>query len=212
MLLYDQCVNNLSYAYIELRHYSDAISCLDEAISIAEEKVPDLFFRRSQARTYNKFSNDEELLKALDDIDKAIKLKDEILYKEHKDIINKIRNENIIEKNDKVNKIMSKVKRSYQKIKERKINVEEIIFTKNRDALQQFRILKEMKSKYNLAVKFFTESKNEEQLELTYKEIDSFMKNYETFKFYIKFNTNEINSNSLSEEEKLIFYKFLGKC
>jgi tetratricopeptide (TPR) repeat protein len=72
---------------MELRHYSEAIDCLDEALAIAEDKLPDLYFRRSQARTYNKFSDNEELEKAMQDIDKAIELKDEPLYKEHKDIL-----------------------------------------------------------------------------------------------------------------------------
>lgn len=62
-----------------------------------------------------------------------------------------------------------------------------------------------MKNKYSLAVKFFTESKNEEQLVLTYKEIESFMESFDNFKFYIKFNSDEIPNNiyeTLSEEDK----------
>lgn len=52
-----------------------------------------------------------------------------------------------------------------------------------------------MKNKYVLAVKFFTECKNDEQLSLTYKEIESFLDNFTTFKFFYKFNTSELKMN-----------------
>jgi tetratricopeptide (TPR) repeat protein len=91
---YKACVvyllSHLSYAYMELRHYSDAIDCLDEAIVIAEDKVADLYFRRSQARAYNSYSSAEDLEKAMADINKAIELKPQSIYDEHKKIINDI--------------------------------------------------------------------------------------------------------------------------
>jgi len=84
-------LSNFAYAYMELRHFSDALDCLDEALLIAKDRVPDLFFRRSQARCFNKFSDDEEFILAKNDIEKAILLKkDEIIYKEHLNILNKL--------------------------------------------------------------------------------------------------------------------------
>jgi len=75
---------NLSYANIELRHYSDAVDCLNECEILAEDKVPDVYFRRSQARTYNKYSNDYELELAMKDIIKARQLdKENVIYDEH---------------------------------------------------------------------------------------------------------------------------------
>jgi hypothetical protein len=62
-----------------------------------------------------------------------------------------------------------------------------------------------MKGKYNLAIKFFTESKNEEQLELSYKEIDRFLTTYDNFKFYLNFSLENISDfvmKELSDEEK----------
>lgn len=47
-----------------------------------------------------------------------------------------------------------------------------------------------MKSKYILAVKFFTETKNEEQLDLSYKEIERFLDTYNEFIWYYSFTTN----------------------
>jgi tetratricopeptide (TPR) repeat protein len=145
---YKACVvyilNNLAYAYMELRHYTEAVDTLDEAISIAEEKIPDLFFRRSQARACNKFSDNEELEKAMQDIDKAISLKDDPLYHEHKQNLIKIKDEKIKKGIERAEKILNKAKKSYQKVKDRHVNREEVIFCKkDKDALTQYKIMKE---------------------------------------------------------------------
>lgn len=91
---YKACVvyllSSMAYTYMELRHYSEAISCLDEAIEHSQDKLPDMFFRRSQARACNKYSTLDELREALIDIDKAILIKpDEPIYIEHKELINR---------------------------------------------------------------------------------------------------------------------------
>jgi tetratricopeptide (TPR) repeat protein len=137
-------LNNLSYAYMELRHYTEAIDTLDEALSIAEDKVPDLFFRRSQARACNKFSDNEELEKAMQDIDKAISLKDDPLYHEHKQFLNKIKEERAKKGIQRTERILEKAKKSYQKVKDRHVDRDEIIFCKkDKDALTQYKIMKE---------------------------------------------------------------------
>ena len=92
----------LSCAYMELRHYSDAIECFDECISIAGDKVSDLFFRRSQARLYNKFSSDAQLKLAKEDIEKAISIKNEAIYIEHNDKLMKILEDKLKTKNEKI--------------------------------------------------------------------------------------------------------------
>lgn len=79
------CLMCLGYTYMELRHYTEAISCLDESLEIAGDKVPDLYFRRAQAICYNKFSNSDDYKKALEDINKAISLKKDSLYIEFLD-------------------------------------------------------------------------------------------------------------------------------
>jgi tetratricopeptide (TPR) repeat protein len=97
---------HLSYSYMEMRHYTDALDCLDEALEIAEDKVPDLYFRRSQTRTYNSYSSEEELEKAMFDIEKAISLKENPMYEEHKKML-----QDIIEKKftDEVERTRSKI-------------------------------------------------------------------------------------------------------
>jgi len=55
-----------------------------------------------------------------------------------------------------------------------------------------------MKKKYAMAIKFFTETKNEEQLEISYKEIECFMANYNSFKFFYKFQTLNLDEKALA--------------
>jgi hypothetical protein len=62
-----------------------------------------------------------------------------------------------------------------------------------------------MRNKYHSAVKFFSDSKNEEQLVLSYKEIEHFMGLFERYQWYFIFDPNEMaedHFNSLSEEHR----------
>lgn len=96
---YRFCIVNIllcmSYCYIELRHYSSAIDCLNDCVSYCEdnEKDPDAYLRRSQARMYNKFSDDAQLVLALADIQKAISLSvksENKIYNDHYNILMKL--------------------------------------------------------------------------------------------------------------------------
>ncbi len=52
-----------------------------------------------------------------------------------------------------------------------------------------------MKLKYKVAMKFYTETRNEQQLDFAYKELDSFYDSYNNFKWYYKFNLDKIKSD-----------------
>lgn len=143
---------NLASAYMELRHYSDAIDCFDECLVYAEDKVPDVFFRRSQARTYNKNSSDEDLNLAREDIERAIGLKDEKIYHEHKEKLVAILNERErieYEKTESKNLLykflglLQRAKKAIDRINEKNLCVDECIFIRNEDADKQYKILKE---------------------------------------------------------------------
>jgi len=76
---------SLAYAYMELRHFTEAIECINEGLDYNNEN-PDLYFRRSQALLYNKNSNTIQLELALNDIQKAILYntsKQIIIYEDH---------------------------------------------------------------------------------------------------------------------------------
>jgi len=151
----------LSYSYMELRHYSEALECLNECLEYNSDN-PDVYFRRSQTRIYNKFSDDESNLLALVDIQKAISLKHNIeskIYQEQLDYVMKQIEE---KKNNEFNKINGKIKyyyifyiylyfleliqkakTSYNTIKDKNLNLEDYLFTGENHQNTQYKILKE---------------------------------------------------------------------
>lgn len=72
----------MSYSFIHLRHFKNAIECLDECISLSGEKMADPYFRRCQARMCNKFSDEEQLILALADIQKAKSLSNDKIFED----------------------------------------------------------------------------------------------------------------------------------
>jgi hypothetical protein len=213
----------MAYCNIELRLFSHAIECLEECAILAQNNFPDVYLRCAQARIYNKKSTDEELKLAEKDINKAI------------NIVNKNNNENKIDRRiyyrtkNKLNQIIKKrleTKVKYIKallkrnlnLKNKKKNLnnsnDNILYIKIDDNKRQYKILKEIKKKYVLAFKFFTETKNYIQLDLTYKEYESFYDIYNKFKFFYKFNPSKINEkilHHLNENEKNILFDVNNK-
>ena len=234
---YKACVvyilETMAYCHIELRQYSYAIECLDECEETCGNLVPDVFFRRAQARMLNKFSTEEDLAKANEDIEKAIKFGEHYnaeikkkygeginyykrpleleIYYQTKKKLEKIIEEKLDSKIYNLKRLLGKVHGSKNKAQDEMTEDEAIFFEScflnpdNEDLKRKYKVLKEMKSKYNLAVKFFTETKNQEQLDLTYKEYEAFHETFEQFKFFYKFKIESIDPkayNQLTEEEK----------
>ena len=234
---YKACVvyilETMAYCHIELRQYSYAIECLDECEETCGNLVPDVFFRRAQARMLNKFSTEDDLAKANEDIEKAIKFGEHYnaeikkkygeginyykrpleleIYYQTKKKLEKIIEEKLDSKIYNLKRLLGKVHGSKNKAQDEMTEDEAIFFescflnSDNEDLKRKYKVLKEMKSKYNLAVKFFTETKNQEQLDLTYKEYEAFHETFEQFKFFYKFKTESIDPkayNQLTEEEK----------
>ena len=222
----------MAYCHMELRQYTNAIECLDECEEVSGNLVPDVFFRRAQARMFNKNSTDEDLLKAKDDMERAIKFGEKYneelkkkygenmnFYKKPIDLeiyyntskkLDKIIEARLDIKTYNLRRILGKVygnkkKNENDMTDDEAIFFESCLFNSQADLERQYRILKEMRSKYNLAVKFFTETKNQEQLDLTYKEFEGFHEIFEQFKFFYKFKIDSIDPkviNQLNEEEK----------
>lgn len=55
-----------------------------------------------------------------------------------------------------------------------------------------------MKVNYNSAVRFYTESKNKQQLDLAYNEIENFLNTYSSYKSYYNLDISS-NSSILSQ-------------
>ena len=219
----------MAYCFIELRHYTSAISCLDECESIAGDLVPDVFLRRAQARMYNKNSNESEILKAQSDLEKAIKLAEqfnidlkkeydetspiyrriidlEIYYNTQKKL-EKIIDDRIDKKVFGIRRIIGKIcDKEHENMKhEEAMLIESLVLSRKEDIGRYYKVLKEIKKQYKQIIQFFSETNNPEQLELTYYEYEKFMESYEQFKFYYKFQIDSIDPkvlNRLKEDEK----------
>ena len=83
----------MCYCYIHLRAYSEAVKCIDEAFEYADDSLPDLYYRRAQARMYNKFSSIEDLRKAEKDLKAAKQRKkgEQTIEDEYKKLIDMIK-------------------------------------------------------------------------------------------------------------------------
>ena len=93
-------------------------------------------------------------------------------------------------------------------------NNDNIPYINSQDIERQYKILKEIKKKYNLAVKFFTETKNQDQLDLTYKEYESFNEVFYQFKYFYKFSINSLDKRvieHLNDNEKRILFDSKNK-
>ena len=205
----------MAYCYIELRLYSHAIECLEECAILAKNNFPDVYLRCAQTRIYNKNSSDEALKVAEKNINKALDLvhiynnktqKNKIdisIYFKEKNKLNFIIKKRIEEK---VKYIQSLLKINLNLVQNRNYS-DDTLYVKINDINLQYKVLREIKNKYILAFKFFTDNNDYTQLNLTYKEYESFYDIYHKFKFFYKFNRNIIDKNilkNLNPKEKKI--------
>jgi hypothetical protein len=183
----------MSFAYMHLRSFEEAINCLDEAISYSSDKVAELYLRRSQARLYNRFSSLEKLYLAISDAQHAIDIDpEEIRFKTHYEILTSyIEEKKLIEK-EKVFSLLNKAKYSFEKIKEKNLNTNDYIYFSYEGIENYNEILEEMKKSYKYALKFHTDSNNTKQIKLAFKEYESFMLTYTEFKWYFLFDLNKL--------------------
>ena len=228
--LYKFCViyilEIMACCHMELRIYSYAVECLDECVNIAGNYLPDVYLRRAQARICNKKISDEEIKLAEKDIDKSI----DLVLAHNATMLKKYNNkkniQNFLISTDIYYKTKMKYNQIIQKRLETKVNnitkllgkninyKTGLLFDKNNDNVlyvlsqdneRQYKILKEIKKKYNLAVKFFTETKNKDQLDLTYKEYEALYEVYNQFKYFYKFSINSVEKKvleNLNDNEK----------
>ena len=220
----------MAYCFIELRHYSSAINCLNECEKEAGDLVPDVFLRRAQAVICKKNISKIELEKAEKDLEKSIQLAEKFnieLKKEYDEMhpvyraryinldiyylmkkkLEKIKEERINEEIFRIRRIIGKIcDEEHKNMKlEEALLIEGLVLSKKEDIYRYYKVFKEMKKQYKQIIKFFSETKNQELLDLTYDEYEKFMDSYDKFKFYYNFELDNIDPkaiNRLNEEEK----------
>ena len=220
----------MAYCFIELRHYSSAINCLNECEKEAGNLVPDVFLRRAQALICKKNISKIELEKAEKDLEKSIQLAEKFnieLKKEYDEMhpvyraryinldiyylmkkkLEKIKEERINEEIFRIRRIIGKIcDEEHKNMKlEEALLIEGLVLSKKEDIYRYYKVFKEMKKQYKQIIKFFSETKNQELLDLTYDEYEKFMDSYDKFKFYYNFELDNIDPkaiNRLNEKEK----------
>ena len=220
----------MAYCFIELRHYSSAINCLNECEKEAGDLVPDVFLRRAQALICKKNISKIELENAEKDLEKSIQLAEKFnieLKKEYDEMhpvyraryikldiyylmkkkLEKIKEDRINEEIFRTRRIIGKIcDEEHKDMKlEEALLIEGLVLSKKEDIYRYYKVFKEMKKQYKQIIKFFSETKNQELLDLTYDEYEKFMDSYDKFKFYYNFELDNIDPkaiNRLNEEEK----------
>ena len=198
----------MAYCFIELRHYSSAINCLNECEKEAGNLVPDVFLRRAQALICKKNISKIELEKAEKDLEKSIQLAEKfnIELKKEYDEMHPVYRARYI--NLDIYYLMKKkiCDEEHKNMKlEEALLIEGLVLSKKEDIYRYYKVFKEMKKQYKQIIKFFSETKNQELLDLTYDEYEKFMDSYDKFKFYYNFELDNIDPkaiNRLNEEEK----------
>ena len=106
---------------MNLRHYSEAEKCMDEALGYSKASKPDILLRRAQSIMYNKFSPVEKLEKALNDLKEAQSLKkDDKMIDEHLSELMSLINEKKYRKVGNIKKLLDEVLYAYNVIKKKK--------------------------------------------------------------------------------------------
>ncbi len=227
-------LKSMSYCYLELWNYSEAEKCLLEALQLSEDQDPDVYFRLGQVKLYNKSSKEEELADALSYFSKANRLlsksklsSNECIKERRRRLSGLLEKENerligIVKSNeDEVNKrkkgLIQQVVSSYNfysnnesylttELCQRVNALKEKVVFKNE-------ILNRMRMKYELAIKYYFETDNSEQLKLTYDEIDSLSTIEDEIYFYISIEKLIKKDIPTSKDLNLdLFRKLIDLC
>lgn len=183
----------MSYCFLQMRHYKNAVECLNECLEIDENNTIALF-RRSQALMYNKNSKFSHLEKSREDIEKAINLLIESnaevpdIYKDQEQAVKKLIEQKKKEEKEQIQEfiddgylIFSKSQEKYRwenAYDDESYKIQEL----------QSNVLKIMKKKYKFVIIYYREIQNDEQLPFAYDEVEYFMERYQKFKFYYRMN------------------------
>ena len=189
-------LKRMGYCYIHLCSFSEAIECFNEAFKYVDDECPDFYFRRAQAKIYNKASNLSDLKNALGDLNKALSRKityhSEILLREHKLV-----QELISKKEEQIClipiKLLNNFRYAMNKIKKNNLNIQDYIINNNELDQTHYLILKEIKEIYFYSIKQILKKKDHILFEKKISEYDSFLEKFFIYEEYYNFDINNIN-------------------
>ena len=187
-------LKGICYCYMNMRHYSEAVKCMDEAMSYVLTSRGEVLFRRAQAIMYNKFSELKELNQAQVDLSQAKMFKKIELINEHiKDIENLIQ-EKKYRKVGYIKSLFSQTNYAMNVITTKNLNVRDHIYHSYEDIYFGAKIVEEMKDTFSSSIKFFQgklkEKRNEKSsIKKSEKDFEEFLDEYDKFyDFYNEFS------------------------
>ena len=189
-------LKRMGYCYIHLCSFSEAIECFNEAFKYVDDECPDFYFRRAQAKIYNKGSNLKNLKSALGDLNKALSRKityhSEILLREHKLV-----QELIAKKEEQIClvpiKLLDNFRYAMNKIKKNNLNIKDYIINNNDLDVTHHLVLKEIKEIYYYSIKQILKKKEHKLFEKKISEYDDFLEKFYIYEEYFNFDVNNIN-------------------
>jgi len=187
-------LKGICYCYMSMRHYSEAVKCMDEAMSYVLVSRGEVLFRRAQAIMYNKFSELKDLNQAHADLTQAKMFKRIELINEHiKDIENLIK-EKKYRKFGYVKSLFNQTNYAMNVITQKNLDVRDHIYHSYEDIFFGAKIVEEMKDTFSSSIKFFQgkikEKKDKNKIiNKSEKDFDNFLDEYDKFyDFYYQYS------------------------
>ena len=188
-------LKRMGYCYIHLCSFSEAIECFNEAFKYVDDECPDFYFRRAQAKIYNKCSSLNDLKSALGDLNKALSRKitfhSEIILREHKFV-----QELISKKEEQISlvpiKLLNNFRFAMNKIKKNKLNIQNYIINNNEMDETNYSVMKEIKEIYYYMIKQILKKKNQKLFEEKIAEYDNYLDKFYLYEEYYNFDVNKI--------------------
>ena len=189
-------LKRMGYCYIHLCAFSEAIECFNEAFKYVDDECPDFYFRRAEAKIYNKSSTLKDLKSALGDLNKALSRKitfhSEILLREHK-LVQQL----ISKKEEQIclipKKLLDNFRYAMNKIKKNNLKIQDYIINNNELDQTHYSVLKEIKEIYFYSIKQILKKKDHKLFEKKISEYDNFLEKFYIYDEYYNFNVNNIS-------------------
>ena len=199
-------LKRLSYCYMNLRNYKEAMKCLNEALEYANDTLPDSYFRRGQVRMYNKFSNLKELNLAFGDFTNALCKKITIGEEIIRDHYNKIK-KMISEKQKKeimtAKKFLHNFRYACDKISSKNLKIPDCL-TLNIEMVElNYKVLVEIKETYFYTMRHILKNNDLEKFKKALKEFDNFLDGFYDFEYYYKYDITNLDSDIYKQLNKL---------
>ena len=207
-------LKGICYCYMNMRHYSEAVKCMDEAMSYVLTSRGEVLFRRAQTIMYNKFSELKDLNQAQVDLSQAKMFRKIDLINEHIQDIENLIQEKKYRKIECIKSLFNQTNYAMDIITKKNLDVRDHIYHTYDDIFFGAKIVEEMKDTFSSSIKFFQgklkekrkEQNNIKKSENDYEEFlneyDKFYDFYNEYSFYMNLQVINLDKDILNKLDK----------